>query len=451
MIQYRPAQPAAAPTRKTAMKTGAAGICLTALCVASPNFAHADAETDAIRAQIQALREEQARIVEMQHRTDAALHALEAKLDTTSSASAGAPDTATAAATSPALAAQASADAPSRFQAFGDLRLRGQGDYSDRDGKNRTSAQLRGRLGATYSVNDIVTVGARLATGDPDDPNSTDVQLSNFDDDLQVSLDQAYVQLDLGDLKLHGGKIPQPFARTDLVWDGDVNPQGISATYKHPLESGAALRANALVFIVDENAVARDSTMLGAQLGYDTAALGTWKLDVSAAYYDYQLGSIVGGDAGDFRTNLRNPDGSYLSDFNLGDVIVGATWSGLGSRWPVRMVADYVHNFGAEASADTGYGMDFILGRASQPGDWRFTYGYSMAESDAVLAAFSHDNIAIGTNYRLHTLTLDYTPLPRTLISAVWYHYRPEEAFNAGSNEPGDWLDRIRLMYLVSF
>jgi hypothetical protein len=83
--------------------------------------------------------------------------------------------------------------------------------------------------------------------------------------------------------------------------------------------------------------------------------------------------------------------------------------------------------------------------------DWRITYGYSVAETDAVLAAFSHDNIGIGTNYRLHALTLDYVPLPKTMISAIWWGYRPYSAVDAGANDLKDWLNRVRLAFLVSF
>ena len=91
------------------------------------------------------------------------------------------------------------------------------------------------------------------------------------------------------------------------------------------------------------------------------------------------------------------------------------------------------------------------VGRASKPGDWRFTYGYSQTDVDAVLSAFSHDNIGIATNYKLHALTVDYTPVPKTTISAIWYHYKPNDPRWAGSNEPGDWLDRFRLFFLMSF
>lgn len=413
------------------------------LAALSPNaFAQTASTADAaaLRAQIEALRAEQARIAEMQRQTEMKIRALESSIGVASAPTQAAP--------APQLA---SADGTSKLNVTGDLRLRYQDDYSDDDARARRSGQVRGRLGATYSVNDRVTLGARLVTGDPDDPNSTDVQMSNWDDDFQVSLDLAYAQVNFGDLNIFGGKIPQPFTRTDLVWDGDVNPQGVSGVYKHKLGDGSALRASGLFFIVDENAVATDSTMVGGQVGYDTAQLGDFKFDVSAAYYDYTLGSVVGGDSGDFRNNLRRADGSYISDFNLGDLVVGATWSGLGSRWPVRFVGDYVKNLGAETSQDTGYGADLGIGRVAQPHDWRVNYGYSVAETDSVLGAFSHDNIGIGTNYELHALTVDYVLLPKTLLTAIWYHYKPESALDAGSNAIGDWLDRVRVAVAVSF
>lgn len=434
------------PRLRAAALPAARIVLLLALSAWGPSVWAQATATDDLRAEIEALRAEQGRIADRQRQIDAKLDELEAR----SGAQPASTARGVAAAAKHNAAQVPGVDAKSRLTVTGDMRLRYQGDYADEGARERDSSQVRARLGATYAATDRVTLGARLVTGDPDDPNSTDVQLSNFDDDLQVSLDLAYAQLKLGDLNLFGGTVPQPFARTDLVWDSDVNPQGVSAVYKHPM-SGGALRANGIFFVVDEDAVGPDSTMVGAQLGYDSAAFGDWQVDASAAYYDYRLGSIVGGDAGDFRSNLRNPDGSYRSDFDLGDLLVGVTWSGAGERWPVRVLGDYVHNFGAATSADTGYGVDIIAGRASKESDWRLTYGYSIAETDAVLAAFSHDNIGIATNYKLHALTLDYMPWPKTLLSAIWYHYRPDHAIDAGANDPSDWLDRLRIAFLVSF
>lgn len=207
------------------------------------------------------------------------------------------------------------------------------------------------------------------------------------------------------------------------------------------------IRAGAMFFLIDEQAVGGDSTMWGAQLGYDTQPWSDLKLDLSASYLDYQLGSITGADAGDFRSNLRNAAGGYLSDFNLADLIVGATWSGLGPRWPLRMSGDLVRNLGARTSEDTGYSVDLSVGRLARPGDWRVGYTHAMAETDAVLAAFSHDNIALGSNYDLRGLTLDYVALPGAMLTAIWYHYRPHVAPAAGDA----WQDRFRVSLTTTF
>jgi hypothetical protein len=402
------------------------------------------ADPDIIR-QIEVVRAQQAQIAQLQHQTEASIRALEAKLGVKWPAPDSIPTTTVAANQSPAKAED------SKLKISGDFRLRAQGDYSDSDGASRTSSQLRARLGATYALNDRVTIGGRLVTGDGDDPNSSDVQLSNWDDDLQISLDLAYAQLNFGDLKLYGGKIPNPLTRTDLVWDGDVNPQGISAAYKLPLSDEGVLRATGLFFSVDDQAAGPDSTMAGIQLGFDAPGYRGFKYDLSGGYYRYRLGSLAGADAGDWRSNRRNPDGSLASGYELVDVVAGLSWQGANEKWPVRIVGDYVKNLRAIDNQDAGYGVDVSLGRASKPGDWRFAYDYSQTDVDAVLAAYSNDNISIATNYILHALTVDYTPLPNTTISAIWYHYKPNDPLYAGSNQPDDWLDRVRFFFLVNF
>lgn len=419
-------------------------LALASFCIA-PAFAQA-ADADLVK-QIEALRARQAQIAQMQQQTEASIRALEAKLGVAGPVVQDAP------AASPSMATVAIAAKPEepKLKITGDLRLRAQGDYSDSDGTNRTNTQLRARLGATYALDDLVTIGGRVVTGDGDDPNSSDVQLSNWDDDLQISLDLAYAQLNFGGLRVYGGKLPNPLTRTDLVWDGDVNPQGVSAVYKLPLASGGAFRANGLFFSIDEQVAGPDSTMGGMQLGFDSPSHGGFKYDLSGGYYRYSLGSLAGADSGDWRSNRRNPDGSLASDYELVDVVAGLGWQGANEKWPLRIVGDYVRNLGAIDDQDTGFGVDASLGRASKQGDWRFTYGYAQTDVDAVLAAFSNDNIGIATNYKLHALTLDYTPMPKTMISAIWYHYKPNDPLYAGTNQPGDWLDRVRVFFLMNF
>lgn len=411
-----------------------------------------------LRQQVEALRAEQQqssrRIAELEAALARAAAAGQAAAPLATTAAPPAPANSPAAvsgtAPTPVAVAAASSPTPSKLQLSGDVRLRYESNFGDNDARNRDRGVLRARLRAAYAVNKWLTIGGQLATGDPDDPNSTDITLSNFDDDLQVSLDQVYARATFGNLQLHGGKMPQPFVRTDLVWDSDVSPEGLSAAYKVPLGHGASLKATGLYFLVDESVAGPDSSMIGGQLGFETAAAAQWKFELAAAYYDYSLRSVAGGDAGDFRSNLF-ANGRYLSDFNMLDIIGAVTWQGMSENWPVRLVGDYVKNFGAVTSQDTGYGVDLLVGRASRKGDWRFGYGYAVAETDAVLAAFSHDNTNIATNYMQHSLSADYMLSPNVMLNAVFYHYKPKSPVNAGPNDPNDWIDRLRLNFLVNF
>lgn len=396
---------------------------------------------------VQALRAELERLKAAQAEGAAAIEKLEGRL-----AALEAPVSAQESVQKPpeAPAALAMDAAPrSRLDVSGDFRLRYEGNYGDDDARDWQRGVLRARLGATYVVNDRLTIGARLATGDPDDPNSSDVTLSNFADDFDVSLDAAYARLALADATLWGGKFQLPFTRTDLVWDGDVNPQGVGANYAMPF-GGGALKLAVLYFLVDQSVAGSDSSMLGAQLGFDLPLTQDLRAELAAGWYDYALPGVAGADTGDLRSNLVGPDGRYVSDFDLVDVIASLTFRGQES-WPLRLTGEYVRNLGARSSGDTGYSIELFAGKASERGDWRLGYGYSVAEVDAVLAAFSHDNTTIATNYRQHTLVLNYAITEDVILDATLYHYRPYDAEFSGVNDPEDWLDRLRLNVLVNF
>jgi hypothetical protein len=339
-------------------------------------------------------------------------------------------------------------DVLSKLQLSGDFRLRYEANAASDDAPSRNRGVLRARLGARYDASDWLSIGARLATGDPDDPNSSDVTLSDFADDFSATLDQAYARLHRGSWDVYAGKIPNPFARTELIWDGDVNPEGVSGSWSVPFAHGATAKVTGMHFVVNEQATGADSAMTGLQLAASGAGWRRWSFDLAASYYDYRLVGLVGADAGDVRTNLLTVDGSqYLSDFDLADVVAGATHDTGNPAWPLRLVANYVKNLGAATSADTGYELDALWGRATSPRDIRVSYGYSVAETDAVLAAFSHDNTTLGTNYRQHALAVDHVLAPGTVLTATWYHYRLDDAGAASA----EWLDRVRLNFMVQF
>jgi hypothetical protein len=150
------------------MRTGAILLLsLAALCAQAEDKGPDTVQV--LRSELERLKVEQAaRAVEMQKLEDrlAALEASTGRAEATP-------------ASPPVRAASAQvAGRTSRLEVTGDFRLRYEGNSGDADASDWDRGVLRARLGATYAVNDWLTVGGRLATGDPDDPNSSDVTTS---------------------------------------------------------------------------------------------------------------------------------------------------------------------------------------------------------------------------------------------------------------------------------
>ncbi|MCG8369170.1 MAG: putative porin [Proteobacteria bacterium] len=334
----------------------------------------------------------------------------------------------------------------------GDFRVRYENTSEHAGLRERNRGVIRGRLGADWDVNDNVVLGTRIGTGDPDDPNSTDISMGNFLDDLDLSLDRLYVAYERGKVFATAGKFANPFVRTSLVWDSDVNPYGVAGRYRFYASDRASASVTGIYALVDEQTIAGDSTMAGAQLSLRWHPDTDWALGLHGAYYDYSIGSLDNADRGDLRGNNVTPGGArYVSDFRLLNLTGSVMHSGIGERWPLALTLDYVRNLGARVPEDTGWGVDLHLGRTSRPGDLQFRYGYAVAETDAVLAAFSHDNTTYSTNYRQHTLELGYLLQEKTGLYLTTYLYRRDAAPVAGQAGDDDWVSRVRMNLHYTF
>ena len=335
----------------------------------------------------------------------------------------------------------------------GDVRVRyenTQNQPKPLEARHRMVARFR--LGMTGKINDMVTWGARMTTGDPDDPNSTDVTLGSFVNDLTLSLDRAYVGIDYKGGSGLAGKFANPFMTTELVWDGDVNPQGAAAAYSRKLTGTLSGKAVGIFGIVDEQASTTipDSDMYGFQ-GQLTAkpASGRFGAAFAAGYYDYYIKSLLSANAGDILSNTvvvdtiaGVPQRRYASDFEMLDLYTAVDLNTSSPRFPVRLVGDYVKNFGAVSGDDDGFGVDAFVGPLKKRHDTRFRYGYSETGKDAVLAAFSHDNTTIPTNYRQHTVSLDYMVVDSAFLNATFYRYQFKDP---APDQSDDWVSRLRL------
>lgn len=338
-----------------------------------------------------------------------------------------------------------------RLDISGDFRLRFEDNSSLGTSAAYSRGVLRGRLAASFRVANEFTLGARLVTGNPDDPRTADATIGDFARDLNVSFDQMYAEYRFGNLMLVGGKFPNPFVSSELVWDGDVNPQGLSGRYTILANDLLSAQLTGMYFAIDEETSPTKSDMLGGQISLTWHAQPNWKLSFALGHYDYDIPAIEAGLPGGPRGNNVAADGvTYLSDFNLLDSIATVDYLGFGKRWPLQIVANHVINRGATVSEDSAFNIDLFAGHLNNPGAFKLRYGYSQAEADAVLGVFSQDNISFGTNYELHTLSVDYALLDRTYLGLTHYRFRQKDAISSTILNT-DWADRTRLNLYFSF
>lgn len=342
---------------------------------------------------------------------------------------------------------------------FGDFRLR----YEKTSNAEPNSDLLEGRdrevvrfrAGFTKHISDMFNFGVRVATGSSNDPNTTDVTLGNFVNDFEISLDQLYIAMKGDNYSIAGGKFSNPFQRTDLVWDGDVNPQGITGNYTFNGSGNFKAKVSGVYYLIDEHSGTNipDSYMLGGQLFFGANPSDKVSLSLAGGYYNYDITNLSEStaDAGDTRSNNVISDStgktlSYLSDFDLLDIIATLEFKQFGECFPIKLVGDYVKNLGAEVDQDQGFEIDIFVGRGKKKNDFRFGYGYSEAETDAVLAAFSNDNTTIPTNYIQHTLIVDYILLDNLMFDLTWYLYKPKIVTASTRDE---FISRLRLNAVV--
>ncbi len=300
----------------------------------------------------------------------------------------------------------------------GDFRLRFETSRNLDGQDDRDRERIRLRLGADYRIDDEVSVTARLRTGDPDDPNSPHATMGDVFNSKNFELDRAYVAYKPGSapgLRLVGGKFPHPFYANpvygELVWDADINPEGLAATYTIPGdEPGEKLDLAMGHYTVVEQGGGDEATMFVAQAAGATRLGEKSTGTLALGYYGYSNlnpdGSLTlvaenpsqaaGGNV------LVDTDGDtvlddFASGFQIWNPIVAVTcdaWS-----QPVTFSGEFIHNSNASGPEDSGVAAGVSVGRQKQAGDWMWYGQWQKVEQESVFAAFAQDDFPLAANF----------------------------------------------------
>jgi hypothetical protein len=218
---------------------------------------------------------------------------------------------------------------PANAPAFDWLQINKDGGLSQALAKNdaflnttidRLRLRERFRVGFDMDITEGLKAGFRFATSNQFNPVSNNQTLGNTGQSYQFAIDRAFLQYDFKDktgndwFSLYGGRIPNPFVSTDVVFDPDLSFEGFAGTFRlnldrddpvvksyrvpnpigraginqgpqHPNSVFATLGAFPLQEV---NLSSADKWLFGMQLGADWLVYDESRLKFAASYYDYK-------------------------------------------------------------------------------------------------------------------------------------------------------------------
>lgn len=411
----------------------------------------------------------------------------------------------------------------SRFKMEGDIRLREQADFFGDNNAPAANFQAAGqqidnttedslhrervrmRLGINANITKGVDLGLRLTTGNVNSvgvtgdllgvgsPVSTLQTFGTYNSKFSFVLDQVFLKLaPWNALTVSVGRFPNPFfvgtvgniytgplpkgphtipvagvVHTDLLWDVDLNFEGLAVNLQPWLNEDRVIRPffNAGVFPLQEvnrseTVKAKDKWFYGAQAGFEWAPPDTdTKIRVGAAYFDYSnVAGMRNPNFGDTLFNqsaplFRQKGNSLFNIDNDGDPTTNL-WA-LAADYKIAnltIVADYakfkpIHIIGTlDFARNVGYDEGKIRARTGQSispevnayqarltigypviserHQWQVFGFYRRSERDSMLDAFTDSNYLLGgTNHTGYTIQGLYGVAHNTWLGLRYMSY----------------------------
>ncbi|MGE7989787.1 putative porin [Pseudomonas sp. NPDC089554] len=293
-----------------------------------------------------------------------------------------------------------------KTQVKGDVRLRYEDVNVDdpRSGSgNQDRERVRARVGFYSQINPQVDAGVRIATGSGADGRSTNQSLDNYFEKKSLWVDLAYLDWHptaVPNLHLIGGKMPQPWVSMgDIIWDSDLNPEGVAVTYKTNL-GGAELFGSAGHYTLDDNVdgdgvqFKHDTQLYHGQLGAKFNAADTVKVTVGGSIYAYD---------NDKEATALQAFGNTTNEFNLVEGFGQIDFTGFAI--PLSAYGQYVKNTESTDDRDQAW----LAGLKTKVGAWSLDYNYRDVQRNAVVSAFTDSDFGNGfTGSRGHKFKVGY-------------------------------------------
>ena len=314
----------------------------------------------------------------------------------------------------------------------GDMRVRqetidvdGEPDFTG--SRNKDRQRIRARLGAFTKINPEVETGIQVASGNGADRRSTNENMDNYFDKKAVWLDLAYINYNpvaVPGLKTFAGKMKQPWmSMGDVIWDGDINPEGVAAGYTK--KNGTTTFFGSGGYYVLKDAVDSEGFeiendlalyQLQGGVAFDVSDSARWTL--GASVYDFNNDKY--GSTSSFRAN-----GNTTDKFGLGEIFTQLDVIGL--PLPLSLYGQYVQNYEARDMAatttdDSDEDTAYLFGLRTNIAGVAFDYNYRDVDANGVVGGFTDSDFAVGyTNSSGHKLKLKYDFMKNFSIGATYF------------------------------
>ncbi len=378
-----------------------------------------------------------------------------------------------------------------RISFDGDLRVRYQGDYYDKNNspyainyqainsgapydatvqelpptvnttEDRQRLRLRARFGIHASIAENLQAHFRLATGGLTSAGSSNQTLGSDFNKVNFALDRAYFDYQpVEGANVLAGRMASPWFSSDLVWDDDINFDGVAGKYQFDIADGVKPFMTLGAFSVENTAVdqpafslnksaSRDKWLFAAQVGTDWQIKDNVNFKGALAYYHFNdIEGALSTPCAAYTSNIpcstdasrpgylqqgntlfalrdlslpTNPNGPQYQYFGLStpfrELNANATLDfSFDDRKKLGFSADYVKNLGFDKQritrlapvtnvesgkfkgGDQGYlfNVQYGVDKPALLGDWNVGAGYRYVESDAVVDAFTDSDFHLG-------------------------------------------------------
>jgi hypothetical protein len=349
------------------------------------------------------------------------------------------------------------------FVFSGDVRLRAEptfGGPSDRS-QDRFRERIRLRFNAEAQLNDQLKGGFSFASGDLNNPISTNQTANQYATRKSIAIDRAYATYNpswFRPLTLTGGKFAYPWFNTELVWDKDLNPEGAAETLafnlKTPVLKKFSIVGFQLPFAENKRTAPNDkslynTTVYGEQLQTFWQLGSRVKLNAYTGFYDWKYADSIAFSVATINSaspgngllalnsnGLQNSvatvtvtnavtgakaitSAQFASKFGILDSLAQFDIQTPYERWPIILVGDFALNtracenvpnipvaavFSASCNphARHAYWLEARVGRTDRKGDWQFAYTRFVIQQEAIIGAFNYSEIFPANNVEIH-------------------------------------------------